>query len=159
MRPLYEIDGDIYETIERLTDPETGEILHPEILDALRMERRLKIEGVCLAIKNKTAEIEMVEKERLKLQEREKTLERQLEGLKGWVALALGGEKFHSPKVQVSYRQTFRTEILDAKLIPEEYRTVREEVSYDKAAIRKMLMNGGEVPGAELKEGKAVYIK
>ncbi len=79
--------------------------------------------------------------------------------MKGWLMVSLGGEKFHSPKVQVSYRQTFSTEIKDPKLVPAEYRIVKEEVSYDKMAIRKILMDGGMVPGTELRERKAVYVK
>ncbi len=74
MRPLYEIESDLYEAIEELTDPETGEIVHPEILEALEMERKMKIEGVCLAIKNKTAELEMVDKEKVRLAARERRL-------------------------------------------------------------------------------------
>ncbi len=159
MRPLYEIENELEDVIERLTDPETGEIVHPEILDALEMERSRKIEGVCLAIRNRTAELEMVDREKVRLSARERALERQIEGMKGWLSFHLNGETFCSPRVQVSYRQSYSAEIREPKLVPAQYRIVKEEVSYDRMAIRKILMDGGKVPGAELKERKAVYVK
>ena len=44
MRALYDIDAAILDCV----DQETGEILDPEKLDALQMEREQKLEGVAL---------------------------------------------------------------------------------------------------------------
>ena len=49
---LYEIDAAITACI----DPETGEVLDEEALNALHMERSAKVESVALWIKNLNAE-------------------------------------------------------------------------------------------------------
>jgi hypothetical protein len=56
MMTLYEIDDAILACV----DPETGEIINPEALTALQMEREKKLENVALWVKDLKAEAEAI---------------------------------------------------------------------------------------------------
>ena len=53
---LYEIDPAIDALIEKLIDPETGEITDTSAIEALEMEKAKKIENLACYIKNLTAD-------------------------------------------------------------------------------------------------------
>ena len=71
MRPLYEINNDILGCV----DMETGEIIDEEKLEALEIERDMKIEGVILWRKDLIAEAEAVKAEGKKLYDRARVCE------------------------------------------------------------------------------------
>ena len=84
MSSLYEINQAILDTI----DPETGEVLDAEKLDALQIERTAKLEGVTLWIKNLLADVEAYEKEIATFVARKKAAENKIESLKNYLALS-----------------------------------------------------------------------
>jgi len=155
MATLYEIDARIMNCI----DPETGEIIDPEQLEALQMERERKIESVALWIKNLKADLSALEAERKAFQDRERSCKGKIESLSEWLTNALNGEKFETPKVKVSFRNSEAVEIVDERLIPKDYMRIKTEEAPDKTALKELLKTNIQVPGCRLVKNKNIQIK
>lgn len=166
MRPLYEIDKDLEEAMSFEIDEETGEIISDlSKLDVLMMEREQKIEGVICAYKNANAEKEMLKCEADNLYKRAKQAERKAESMKNWIAYALNGEKFSSPKAAVSYRKSKAVRIDNeemflnwAELSGHDELLKFEKPKISKTAVKDFLLSGGDCP-AELEERESIIIK
>ena len=157
MRSLYDIDNDILNCV----DDETGEIIDSAALDALNMERDAKIEGVACLIKDLKAEAEALKAEKQALADRQKKAENKAESLKEWLAFALNGQKFSSPKAAVSFRKSKSVEITDINALAMENDDliIYQEPKPDKTAIKNAINSGRTVHGAELVENVSVIIK
>lgn len=149
---LYEIDAQIMECLS-----EDGEVINPEKMAELQMERADKIENVACWIKNLVAEADMIEIERKKLDERKHSALKKAESLKGWLNYALEGQKFSTGKCAVSYRKSQVCTIIDPEKVPAAWYKAKYEV--DKATIKEALKNGEVVPGAVLEERVNIQIK
>ncbi len=159
---LYEIDQAIEEALNRVqVDEETGEVTaNPdlEMLEKLQMERDQKIENVGIFIKNAKAEAEALAQEAKRLTERKRVLENRMESAKGWLAMALAGERFDSTRVQITFRTTESTEIDDINKIPEEFLKYAEPTA-DKTAIKKAIKDGEEIAGAHIEKKQSMIVK
>lgn len=155
MASLYEIDAEILSCI----DLETGEIIDPERLEALQMERGRKIENVALWVKNLNADLRAYKAEKEAFAEREKQAKAKIESLCKWLTTALDGQKFNTSKVAVSFRKSEAVEIVDATKIPKEYIREKIETAPDKTAIKEALKSNFQVPGAMLVQNKNISIK
>lgn len=157
MRSLYEIDNDILNCV----DEETGEIIDADKLDALNIERDAKIEGVVCWIKDLKAEADALKAEKQALADRQKSAENKAESLKKWLAFALNGQKFSSPKAAVSFRKSQSVEVTDINALAMENDDliIYQEPKPDKTAIKKAIKDGRTVNGAELVENVNVIIK
>lgn len=151
---LYEIN----EAILGCIDQETGEVIDPEKLDALTMERETKLENVALWIKDLKAEAEALKAEKQAFADRQKAAETKAESLKKYLEYALEGDPFKTTKVAVSFRKTKSVKINDIFKISNEYLKYAEPTA-DKAAIKKAIEAGEQIEGAELVEGLSVSIK
>ena len=163
MKPLYEIDQAILDCV----DMETGEILDPEKLDALQMEREQKLEGVALWIKDLKAEAEAVKAEADRLTARKKAVENKIDGLKQWLLFALNGEKLKTPRCNVYQTHSQRLAVVDEEQLirhleldddPDRYLRFREP-ELKKDEIKKALKDGEFFPGAALEETEGLVIK
>lgn len=151
---LYEID----EAILACIDQETGEIIDPEQLDALQIERETKLENVALWIKDLKAEAEALKAEKLAFAERQKAAENKADSLKKWLADALAGEKFKTTRVAVSFRKTKSVQVADIWQLDDSFVKYAEPTA-DKAAIKKAIEAGQEVAGATLVENVSISVK
>ena len=154
---IYEID----DAIRALVD-EDGEIGDYEAFEALQMERDAKIENTGLWIKELLAEADAIKKERDALKEREDAAKRKAERLKELLGYALGGEKFKSPRLAISWRKSEAVEISPAceawcREHGEYLRYRAPEI--DNAAIKDVLKKGGIVHGASLVKRQNIQIK
>ena len=163
MRALYEIDQAILDCV----DLETGEILDPEKLDALQMEREQKLEGVALWIKDLKAEAEAVKAEADKLTARKKAVENKIDGLKNWLLYALNGEKLKTPRCNVYQTHSQKVVIDDEKALVdmlmtspfgEKFLRVKEP-EIDKNALKDSMKQGYEYEFAHLEQTESVVIK
>ena len=152
---LYEIDKAILEAI----DMDTGEILDPEKLDALQMERTAKLENIALYIKNLLADADAIKAEKDALAARESAKRKKAENLKGYLAYSLGGEKFDTAKCAVSFIKSEKVEVEDLTLIPAELLRVKNSYEPDKNAIKAAIKAGQEVNGCRLVEKFSAQIK
>lgn len=155
MANLYEIDKGIMECL----DAETGEIIDPERLDALFMERNQKIENVALWVKNLLSDAEAIKSEKDALADREAKCRKKADDLKKWLAKALGGEKFSTAKCAVSFRKSTKLEVLDPGNIPAELMVETITSKPDANAIKALLKEGKEVSGCRLVENLNTQIK
>ena len=158
MSTLYEIDKAIMDW-EMEIDPETGEILNYEELDNLQMAREQKIENIGLYFKNISAEAEMVKAEAKNLTERYKRLENKAESLKKYLAYALQGEKFSTPRLAVSYRKSESVEIGQDFVYDKKWCEVSTTYKPDKKKIKDAIKSGKEVAGAKLIEKQNINVK
>ena len=136
---LYEID----EAILSCIDPESGEIIDAEKLDALQIERDEKLENVALWIKDLTAEAAALKAEKQAFADRQKAAETKAESLKKWLSKALEGEKFKTTKVAVSFRKTQSVQVSDIWELDEKFVKFAEPTA-DKAAIKAAIKAGSE---------------
>lgn len=156
---LYEIDDAILECI----DLETGEIIDTEQLDKLQMERDTKLENVACWIKDLKAEAEALKNEKQALAERQRVAENKAESLKKWLAYALQGEKFKTPKCAISFRKSEAVEVTEEGLnnLMKEH---DELLTYkapepNKTAIKQALKDGLSVEGVQLVQNISTIIK
>ena len=163
MRALYDIDAAILACV----DQETGEILDPEKLDALQMEREQKLEGVALWIKDLKAEAEAVKAEADKLTARKKAVENKIDGLKQWLLYALNGEKLKTARCNVYQTHSQKVVIDDEKALVdmlmtspfgEKFLRVKDP-EIDKNALKDSMKQGYEYEFAHLEQTESVVIK
>lgn len=157
---IYEID----KKMEELIDPETGELKDYEAFEALAMEREEKIDNMIRWIKDLNALCEGLKAERDALSERMEKAKRKAEGLKNYLALVLGGEKYLSPAGEVSYRRSSSVEVDDefiewARVNRPDLVTVKENVAANKTAIKDAFKDGDEPPHARIEEKKNLILK
>lgn len=149
MPSLYQIEQEMLECC----DLETGEIIDSARLDALQMERTAKLENVALWIKNLESDVEAYKMEMESFASRRKAAERKIEGLKTYLANALGGEKFSTTKCAVSFRKSQSVDIKDEQFFVtwamfnerEDLITTKEPVP-NRTAIKQALKEGLDMP-------------
>ena len=163
MKALYEIDQEIMDCV----DPETGEILDTEKLNALQMEREKKLEGVVLWIKDMNAESAAVKAEADKLTARKKALDNKVSALKQWLLYALNGEKLSTARCNVYHTHSQRVAVEDEKKLIDFLQTLNDPEKFlkyhdpelRKDEIKKALKSGTIIPGATLETTESVVIK
>ena len=168
---LYDIDAQIAALDgaaedDMLIDAETGELVSvSQALDALRMEREEKLENVACWVKNLSAEADAIREEENRLVKRRKAAETKAANLKSWLLAAMTREdgttdKLKTGRVVVSVKRNPPSTVVDdEEMLPWEYKTVKQIVAQDKAAIKAAILAGEEVPGAHLEYGRSVVIK
>ena len=158
---LYEIDNAIDELIRNSVDPETGEIIDiTEQLDALQMDREAKIENIGLLIKNMTAEAAAIRNEEKALADRRRAEENHVERLKNYLMASLGGEKFSTAKLAISYRKSTAVYIEDeVEFLREHPEYARIKTELDKSSVKDALKNGESVTGAALEERNSMIVR
>lgn len=154
MASVYELDAKISSCIqldeEHVVSVDDGEILNLQQFEALQMERDAKIEGMCCYIKNLMADVVAYEAEEKRMRERRAAKEREVDRCKAYLAGALYGEKFETPRCKISWRKSEVCNVLSMEEIPDEYKRTKVTVDADKTAIKKAIKGGAEVPGAEV---------
>lgn len=149
---------------ELKVDEETGELLNADELDALKITRGEKIEGLALLVKELNAEADAIKKERDALDERMKQKQRKAEGLKKYLQSALAGEKFETALCKIGYRksqQVILTGKFDewAKDNAPDLLNVSTVYKPDKSAIKEAIKGGRQIEGATLIDNVSMQIK
>ena len=154
MANIYELNDQIKACIqldeEHVVDTEDGEIFDLQQFEALQMERGQKIEGMCCYIKNKIAEAQAIDAEIDTLSYRSGAIKKEVDRCKGYLAGALYGEKFETPRCKITWRKSEVCNVLSMEAIPDEYKRTKVTVDADKTAIKKAIKSGMEIPGAEV---------
>ena len=155
MASIYEIDQRIQECV----DFETGEIIDAERLDALQMERAVKIEAIACWIKNLKSDAADIKAERDALDARYKAKEKKAQQLQDYLSSVLDNSPFESAKCKVTFRKSTKVNITDESLLPDEYKITKSEVVVDKKALGDALKLGELIDGAELSTNYNIQIK
>lgn len=151
---LYEIDMAIMECV----DAETGEIFDIDKFEELSLSRDVKIENVCLWIKNLKAEAEALKAEKDAFAQRQKATENKMESLKRYISGYLDGNKFETARVKVSFRKSEALEISEGANIPDEFMRFKEP-EVDKIELKKALKAGQQFDGVSLVQSQNIQIK
>lgn len=154
MASLYAIDAAILDCV----DLETGEIIDVEQLQALQLERQEKIENVALWYKNLLSDADQYAAEEASFKKKKLRAQAQAESLKRYLLDALGGEKYKSARVSISYRNTPRVVVDDVLNLPPRF--VRfADPEPNKTEIAAAIKAGEEVSGARLESNQSIIIK
>lgn len=151
---LYEIDAAILDCV----DVETGEVFDADKFDELNLAREVKIENICLWIKNLKAEAEALKAEKDAFAQRQKAAENKMESLKRYISGYLDGTAYESEKVKVSFRKSESLEISEGAVIPDEYLRFNEP-EVNKADLKKAIKAGLTIGGVRLVENNNIQIK
>ena len=146
---------------------EDGEILDAEAFTALQMERGRKIESMALWVLDLQDEQDAIKREIDRLTARKKAAETKEKRLKEFLQAILGGDKFKSDRVTVSYRTTQAVEITDetalrdwAEIDPKGEGVLKfREPEISKTALKELLASGTEIPGAAMQTKTSTIIK
>lgn len=111
-----------------------------------------------LLYKNCVSDAAAIDEEIKSLKARKQALDKRAERLKTDASQALGGEKFTTAKVAVTWRKSTAVEV-DGDTVPDEYMTVKTERSPDKKAIIAALKAGTPIDGCRLVERMNMQIK
>lgn len=165
MRKLYEINKDIEDLINAVTDPDTGEVTDMDALDDLFLERDQKIESVILFRKDVIAEKNAIGAEIAELEKRYNCLAKTADGLDGYIEKALGGQNFKTARCEVKHRKSESVEVdpefcrwaiasLKCELVTQKYTSAP-----NKAEIKKALKAGEDLLYCRIVENDNLIIK
>jgi hypothetical protein len=154
MSALYEINQDILACI----DTDTGEILYPEQLRSLQLDRSAKIRHIVCYIKNLQADARACEEEEKVFTQRKVTARKKAENLKHYLEAQLCGERIKEKEFTISWRKSQKVEVLDETRIPEQYR-IPVPARIDRAGIKEELKDGQQVSGAILIDCQNIQIR
>lgn len=165
---LYEIDNRLENLFYTMceVDPETGELLYPEAadeLEALSEMREVKLENALCYIKNLRAEAKALKEEEQKLTARRRALENADRRMTQYVSDSLGGERFQTPRVAVSYRKSASVEV-DPEFIQWAEESGNDSLlryklpEVDKAAVKDLLKRQ-DLQYARMRDSVSMIIK
>lgn len=167
MRKLYEINHDIENLINAVTNPETGVVEDLGALNDLLLEREQKLESVALYCKDVHAEWVAVTHEIMKLQKRADNLETTEAGLEFYLANALDGQKFSTPRCEIKFRKSESVQFDDEKKFIEwakenfaiDFVIHKETDAPNKVKIKKYLKEGGTLEHCRIVEKKNIQVR
>lgn len=151
---LFEIDRRILNGF----DDETGEIFDEAAIDALNMTKNEKIDNIGCFIKNLNAEIAALKEEENAFRKRRQSKEHQVEGLKKYLTAVLNGKTFETTRTRISFKASHAVEVPDITQLDIRY-CVYGDPKPDKTAIKKDILAGKIINGAQLVDGINIQIK
>lgn len=156
---LYEMTTAANALYEMLCNNEIDAQTITDTLEAMGAEE--KLESYCKVIRQLEADAEALKAEKLRLADKQKFVENSIARMKSAVSeflKAKGSTKENAGIFKVSLTASKAVETIDPEIIPKDY-IKPAEVAFDKVAIRRVLMAGGSVAGAEIKTNEGVQIK
>lgn len=163
---IYEIDEEMRQAEAQLfsvIDEETGEITNEELfdqlkakLDDLQIARDKKIEGAAFLRREALDNSEIIGNEIKRLQSLKKAQDNRADNLLKYITGALNGEKFKTPFVSITYRNTESVDVSDIDTLPEQYVRVKKEAN--KTDLKKALKAGEEIEGVTLQSNTSTVV-
>ena len=154
MATLYEIKKEILDCI----DLETGEIISPEKLEALQMDKHEKLRNIAFVALNAAADAKAYEEQEKKFAARKRSAKATVEWARETLARELAGQKMKEPEFSISYRKSEAVEVADEAAVPDEFRIPQPD-KIDKTALKAALKNGAVIAGAQIVERQNIQIK
>lgn len=161
---LFEINGKIRRFLDNIeVDPETGEVTGIEELENLEIERNDKINNTAMYYLSLLSDAEAYEKQKKKFAEWEARTKKKAELIKNYLSENLGGEKFKSDTVQISFRRSESVETdkdfaIWAETFAPQYLTYKAP-EINKNVLKSALKAGNNIIGARLVEKNNIQIK
>lgn len=154
MATLFEIKKEILDCI----DMETGEIIAPEKLEALQMDKHEKLRNIAFVALNASADAKAYEEQEKKFAARKKAAKATVAWAKETLARELGGKKMKEPEFTISYRKSETVEISNIDSVPDEF-LVEQAPKVDKVGLKKAIKGGAAFDGVQIVEKSNIQIK
>ena len=151
---LYEINQEILSCI----DMETGEIIAPQKLEALQMDKHEKLRNIAFVALNAAADAKAYEEQEKKFAARKRSAKATVEWARETLARELAGQKMKEAEFTISYRKSEAVEVADEAAVPDEFRIPQPD-KIDRAALKAALKNGAVIAGAQIVERQNIQIK
>lgn len=163
MERLYQFTEEYLQAFNALEyDEESCEMIGWEVLEALNAKLEDKLENVACYIKELERLAGDIKAEEVALMERHNKLVAKITRLKKYLMQnmeAAGKNGLETAKCKISFRGSSRVEIVQPDKLPENCWVISESRRPDKAAIKKIIAEGGNVPGAMIVECRNISIK
>lgn len=161
---LFEIVKEIAACVKRedsddYVNVDSGEIIDTEALDALKLERDVKIENIGKWVLNLEAEEKALAEQEKRFKDRKDAAKRKKESLKNYLAFILNGKNFKCTACEFRFRNSEAVVFSgDMATVPKEYLRYKEP-ELDKAKIKKALKAGEVIDGFALESRQSLTVK
>ena len=154
MATLFEINQEILACI----DMETGEIIAPEKLETLQIDKHEKLRNIAFVALNAAADVKAYDEQEKKFAARKKAAKATVEWAKETLARELAGKKMKEAEFSISYRKSEAVEVADEAAVPNEFRIPQPD-KIDRAALKAALKNGAVIDGVTIAEKQNIQIR
>ena len=151
---LYEINQEILSCI----DLETGEIIAPEKLEALKIDKHEKLRNIAFVALNAMADAKAYEEQEKKFAARKRSAKSTVEWAKATLARELAGQKMKEPEFSISYRKSEAVEVADLNAVPDEF-LVPQPPKVDRVGLKEAIKGGAVIDGVTIAEKQNIQIK
>lgn len=151
---LYEINDEILSCL----DLETGEILDPEKLESLQIDRKEKLRNIGFVALNAKADIQAYKEQENRFKAKRVAAEKTLAWAKETLQRELAGQKMKEAEFSIYYSPSESVEVDEDAVIPAKFLKLQEPV-VDKAGLKTALKNGTEIKGVRLVQKQNLQIR
>lgn len=162
---LYEIKDNLVQTLDVLLEVDDDELAKEnciEMLEFLKEELKSKSDSILKYLRNLTLEKESVESELERLEKLKKSKDSKIKRLKDYminIMIQLDEKKIETDIGSYGLRRSTKIDIIDEKLIPEDFIKIKTERNLDKIGIANYIKQYGEMAGARIVESYSLQIK
>lgn len=154
---LYEITE-----LQRAAEQEEDAEIKQDLQELISIELEKKSNNIIYAIKNLESNNIAIDAEIERLQALKKRNSSNIENIKSnvlWFMQQNNIDTIKSDLATYSLRKSESTDIENVELIPQEFITIKQTFTPDKTAIKKVIKEGREVPGAKVITNYNLQIK
>ena len=155
---LYEIQETMIDNLNIVLESEGSEFdqeVYEEIMNILKIELSNKSSNILKYLNNLQADLEQIKLEKQRLDKIKKSKESKYNKLSDYIISVmtnLDKAKIETDIGNYALRKSTKVEILDEKLIPEEYFNISIDKTVDKLTLKEILKSQ-EIPGVRLATG------
>mgnify|MGYP000010397121 FL=1 len=161
---LYEIQETMIDNLNIFLESEGSEFdqeVYEEIMNILKIELSSKSSNILKYLNNLQADLEQIKLEKQRLDKIKKSKESKYNKLSDYIISVmknLDKAKIETDIGNYALRKSTKVEILDEKLIPEEYFNISIDKTVNKVTLKEVLKSQ-EVPGVRLSIGYNLNIQ
>ncbi len=161
---LYEIGDAMIDNLNLFLESEGTELdeeVYNEVLDLLKRELANKSSNILKYLNNLQADLEQIKLEKQRLDKIKKSKESKYNKLSDYIISVmtnLDKAKIETEIGNYALRKSTKVEILDEKLIPEEYFNISIDKTVNKVTLKEVLKSQ-EIPGVRLSTGYNLNIQ
>lgn len=157
---LYEMTQEQKQLYELMTSGEIDEEVYADTLEGIGIAE--KIEGYCVVENELAGDLQKIESEIERLNEKKKSIDNNIKRLRarlGDCLLTMDTTKYSAGTYTVYRRETQQVIIDDSEKIPTEFMKAKVTVTPDKTLIKELIKAGEDIAGAHLQTNQSITIK
>ena len=157
---LYEMTEAQKELYELMASGEIDEEVYADTLEGIGIAE--KIEGYCVVENELSGDLQKIESEIKRLNEKKKSIENNIKRLNlrlGDCLCSMNTTKYNAGTYTVYRRETQQVVIDDSQKIPAEFMKTRVSETPNKTLIKESIKAGKEIAGAHLQTNQSITIK